>query len=301
MAPVSTHYGISGPVPFLDVDTAVDNKWFIDPRVIRLHGDIDPFAEKANQCTETFFNEVLDCMARGRPQQGLWLLQQFLEPRETRLGLARAGFNGHGGAKEVGSWIWDALNNDIYALIAVGRLKQIEDLPLFIAGIDRDITSDITTRIIFEALADFTARMVTVYPQFTAGSHRIGTFKRQSWDATARDWMIKPFDLPVVDGSPLLLVPRRWARRRLLMSAARYYETKVLDYVQLERAVRMSTGRLIKTPKEELMNEPGLGRGRATNLCITRRAHENGEDLIAMFKQFVDMRWTPPSTAPAVP
>ncbi|NKT56397.1 hypothetical protein GS896_27950 [Rhodococcus hoagii] len=74
--------------------------------------------------------------------------------------LAKSGFSGHGGAEDVGSWIWQALNNDIYALIAVGKLKQIEDLPLFIEGIDKDITSDITTRIIFEALADFTAHMI---------------------------------------------------------------------------------------------------------------------------------------------
>ncbi|MBM4490615.1 hypothetical protein GS471_22010 [Rhodococcus hoagii] len=177
MAPITVHYGITGPVPFLDVDTTVDNKWFVDPHAIRLHGDVDPFAEKANKCTETFFDEVLHCMSHGTPQRGLRLLQRFVEPWETRLGLAKSGFSGHGGAEDVGSWIWQALNNDIYALIAVGKLKQIEDLPLFIEGIDKDITSDITTRIIFEALADFTAHMIDTYPQFKSGGHRIGTVK----------------------------------------------------------------------------------------------------------------------------
>ncbi|NKZ98797.1 hypothetical protein GTA26_25790 [Rhodococcus hoagii] len=90
---------------------------------------MDPFAEKANKCTETFFDEVLHCMSHGTPQRGLRLLQRFVEPWETRLGLAKSGFSGHGGAEDVGSWIWQALNNDIYALIAVGKLKQIEDLP----------------------------------------------------------------------------------------------------------------------------------------------------------------------------
>ncbi|NKT56398.1 hypothetical protein GS896_27955 [Rhodococcus hoagii] len=47
--------------------------------------------------------------------------------------------------------------------------------------------------------------------------------------------MDKSFELPVVDGKPLLLVPSSWARPSLLMSATRYYETKVLDYAQLER------------------------------------------------------------------
>ncbi|MBM4497005.1 hypothetical protein GS426_19965 [Rhodococcus hoagii] len=88
----------------------------------------------------TFFDEVLHCMSHGTPQRGLRLLQRFVEPWETRLGLAKSGFSGHGGAETSGSWIWQALNNDIYALIAVGKLKQIEDLPLFIEGIDKDIT-----------------------------------------------------------------------------------------------------------------------------------------------------------------
>ncbi|QYB01180.1 hypothetical protein I1A62_28415 [Rhodococcus sp. USK10] len=156
-------------------------------------------------------------------------------------------------------------------------------------------TSDITTRIIVEALADSTASMVAIYPQFTSGSHRVDTFKLQAWDVTSRAWVIKSFELPVADGSPLLLVPSGWAGSTLLMSAGRYYETKVLGYAQLERAVRSSTGKLVKTPKDQLMNEPGLGRGRVTNLNVTRRAHENDEDLIAKFKQFVDMKWVRPT------
>ena len=101
-------------------------------------------------------------------------------------------------------------------------------------------TSDITTRIIVEALADSTASMVAISPQFTSGSHRVDTFKVQAWDVTSRAWVIKSFELPVADGSPLLLAPSGWAGSTLLMSAGRYYETKVLGYAQLERAVRVS-------------------------------------------------------------
>ncbi|AHK35323.1 hypothetical protein OPAG_08125 [Rhodococcus opacus PD630] len=295
MAPITTFYGITGPVPFLDVDIAVDNRMFVDPHAIRLHGASDRFAVRANECTESFFEEILQCVFAGNERRGLWLLQRFLEPWETRLGLAQRGFSGHGGAEDVGSWIWRALNHDINALLQVGLLKQIEDLPLFIEGIDRDITSDITTRIIFEALAEFTSHMIDRFPQFNSSGHRVDTFQCQAWDSAAREWAIKSFDLPVAGGKPLLLVPHSWARSTLLMSATRYYETKVLDYAQLERAVRLHTGKLVKTPKDQLMTEPGLGRGRVTNLNVTRRAHANNDDLIAKFKQFVDMKWTPPS------
>lgn len=62
MALITDYYGISDdPVPFLNVDTAVDNKMFVDPCAIRLAGDTDPFFAQANQCTETFFAEVAQC------------------------------------------------------------------------------------------------------------------------------------------------------------------------------------------------------------------------------------------------
>ncbi len=81
--------------------------------------------------------------------------------------------------KTLGSWIWQALNNDIYALIRRRQAQADRGPPLFIEGIDKDITSDITTRIIFEALADFNAHMIDTYPQFKSGGHRIGTVKCQ--------------------------------------------------------------------------------------------------------------------------
>ncbi|USI92840.1 hypothetical protein [Rhodococcus pyridinivorans] len=294
MAPVTTHYGIIGPVPFLDVDISVDNRMFIDPHAIRLCHGLGPFAAAANHCTTTFFDEVTACVgATGASvrQRGLELLQRFEEPWETRLGMAAQGFHGHGGAEDVGMWIWNALNTDLEALVRVGILRQIEDLPLFVEGIDRDITSDITTRIVFDPLADFTADVVARYPQFTAGRHRIDTFSRQVWDPHRRQWNQKSVTLPVAGGKPLLLVPRHWARPTLLMSAGRYYETSVLSFAQREQSVITSNGKILKTPKDVLKTQPGLERGRNTNLAVTQRAHRKDADLVAVFRDFVRAKW----------
>ncbi|MGO4614911.1 hypothetical protein AB4305_01070 [Nocardia sp. 2YAB30] len=99
----------------------------------------------------------------------------------------------------------------------------MEDLPLFVEGIDKDITSDIATRVTFEALANFTDHMVERYPQFSRLGHHTETARCQAWDVGTRDWMVKPFRLPIAAGRPLLLVPRGWVRPNLLMSANRYY------------------------------------------------------------------------------
>ncbi|MBN9612437.1 MAG: hypothetical protein J0H64_03040, partial [Actinobacteria bacterium] len=175
----------------------------------------------------------------------------------------------------------------VEALVRIGLLKQIEDLPLFVDGVDRDITSDITTRIIFEALVKFTAQMLVQYPEFTSEEHQVGRFTKQIWSTDALDWVDVEVTLPIADGKALLLVPTGWARPTLLMSAGRYYETSVLTFAQLEQAVVGSDGKLIKTPKDQLKKQAGLGRGRSTNLAVTMRAFEKGEDLLAAFKTFV--------------
>ncbi len=173
------------------------------------------------------------------------------------------------------------------ALVRIGVLKQIEDLPLFVEGVDRDITSDITTRIIFDALVKFTAQMLVQFPEFSEGGHRIGAFTKQIWSTDALEWVDVEVTLPVADGKALLLVPTGWARPTLLMSAGRYYETSVLTFAQLEQAVLGSDGKFIKTPKDRLKKQMGLGRGRSTNLAVTMKAFEKGEDLLAAFKAFV--------------
>ena len=291
---ITAHFGIDDPVPFVDVDVSIDNRLFVDPRAIRLQGPTNPIASHANRCTESFFATTARNVLSSNPadhRTGRRLLQKFEEPWETRLGLAANGFSGHGGADDVGVRIWDTLSNDVEALLRVGLLREVEDLPLFVEGIDRDIMSDITTRIIFQPLADFTADIVASFPQFTSRGRRVGNFQRQVWDPSTNDWGTATVQLPVVNSRPLLLVPASWVSANLLMSAGRYYETSVLSYAQLEQAVYSRSGRLLTTPKRLLKKQPGLGRGRATNLRVTQRAVDGDADLLASFKSFVDARW----------
>jgi hypothetical protein len=290
---ITEHFGIPGPVPFLDVEVTTDNRLFIDPHAIRLRTEPEPFITQANSCTTSFFNSVALCATAPAGSldriSGQALLQRFGEPRETRLGLAEAGFNGHGGADGIGSSIWHAFTHDLRALVDVAVLGHIEDIPLFVEGVDRDITSDLTTRIIFGPLADFTAEMMNHYPQFRATDKAVNV-SRQVWDPLGAKWRFRDLELPAVAGRPLVLVPRGWARPRLLMSAGRYYETSVLSYAQLERAVVIKE-RLIKTPKDRLRWQKDLVRGRMTNLSVTLRAQTKADNLVAGFTDFVDDRY----------
>lgn len=290
MPTITEYYGISEPVPFINVEVTADNRLYVDPHAIRLRKSGQPFADHALLCLDTFTQQITESILEGTPaslRRGEQILQRFVEPWETRLGMSCHGFHGHGGGDIVGTWIWNVLTDDVEALVRIGVLKQIEDLPLFVNGVDRDITSDITTRIIFDALVKFTEQMLAQYPEFTREEHQVGTFSKRIWSTDALDWVDVEVTLPVADGKALLLVPTGWARPTLLMSAGRYYETSVLTFAQLEQAVLGSDGKLIKTPKDRLKKQTGLSRGRSTNLAVTMKAFEKGENLLAAFKAFV--------------
>lgn len=300
MTTVTQYYGINTSVPFADVNVYDDTELFVDAFAIRMGLGPTTFGAAANFCTETFFDEVTRCAVSGnaaRQRRGLELLQQFEEPRETRLGLSEFGCNGHGGADGVGQDIWDVLTGDAVALVEVGVLKRIEELPLFVAGVGNDITSDLTTRVIFQPLVDFTNDMVSSIPALS-GKTGMRSVVRQVWDPTAVAWADKRVSLPTVDGKPLLLVPQAWVRHNLTLNATRFYDTSLLSHVQSERSVRARDGRLLKTPKDRLRIETDLKRSYETIIRVVEEAYgKNHSNLVEEFRRFAQERYLP--TTPA--
>lgn len=293
MATITSHYGISRPVPFIDVDIDVDNRLFLDACAIRMAAGAEPYRSDALHCLETFFKSIARAAMSSDPAvraHGHALLQRFVEPWETRFGLAVAGFRGHGGGDDIGSAIWNALTTDLVALMGVGVLSRVEHLPLFVEGVGDDITSDVTTRLMFSALARFTRAVVGVYPEFTAGSGVTEVVERQVWDSISLDWRPESMELPTVNGEPLVLVPRKWARKNLLMSSERFYEKTVLDFVQAESAMVLSGGSMLTTPKRVLRTDPQTPPGVRTNGRVTLRALESDTDLVAMYEEHVRAR-----------
>lgn len=298
---ISEYYNIDRPVPFADVDVHDDNRLFLDPHMVRLRPEPAPFGRNAVLCLDSFLNEIVLCVRDGSSQaaaRGERILQQFREPPETRLGMCASGSRGHGGAAIIGKSIWDALSGDLKAFVRVGVLRHLEELPLFVNGVDRDITSDLTTRIIFEPLARFTESMLLRFPELTMGTGQVAAVTRIVWDPRTLAWREATMTLPEVEGHPLLLIPKSWIRTSLLMSASRFYSVSVLDYAQTEQTILHSDGRVSRPSKKSLQRQPGLEMTRRTNRRVTLRALEHSaEDLVRAFTNFVDERLDTESSA----
>lgn len=294
MRTVTQYYGITGDVPFLDVNVDNDNRLFVDPFKIRMGLGPTTFVNAANNCTASFFDEVTSAVVSADPvarARGLDLLQHFEEPRETRLGMSKFGFDGHGGGDGVGQDMWDTFDGDAGVLVRVGVLHQIEDIPLFVPGVDKDVTSDLTTRVVFQPLVDFTSDCIAMFPRL-AGGTGIRSFTRRVWDPQSLSWVQKSVDLPTVDDRPLMLIPEEWTTRNLLLNAGRLYDTELLSYVQNERAVRTAKGKLLKTSKDTLRKDPQLHPDYHTIIRIVEEAHGKGTNIVADFKRWASERYS---------
>lgn len=288
MATITRIYKISGPVPFLDIEPEKDNLLFNDPCRIRIHAEHSSYAAAAKVEMETFLTLVARKIMAGDLDSAYKLLGRFNEPNETRLGMALRKFRGRGGGDEIGQGIATAMATDLRPLLDIGILKHLENLPLFVPGIDRDITSDITTRLVFNTLINFTQDMMRLYPQLGREVHQ-GEY--QIWDSQTNSWNVRTATLPSVNGSPLLLVPAEWTGPHLLMSARRYYEKTILDWVQEQHAVSMPNGKITRPPKKSLQTRSGYTSGRDTNVRLTLLASEDSVNLVDEFTAYVEQRY----------
>lgn len=285
---VSDHYGITGDVPFLNVHVDRDNLLFLDPSAIR-NARNDPLAARAHGLLLDFFGEVLRCRRSGSTadqDKGLRLLRRLHEPNETRLGMCIGPVAGHAFGDELGERLWDDLGSNSAARTAV--LNRLEDLPLFVDGVGPDLVSDLSTRVIFEVLADFTHRMTVRYPQLAAGQT---TTTVELWDGTFRIWRPRPLTLPYVDPHPLLLVPKPWVYWRNLMNPMAFYNRYGTQTVQRERTVHTPNGRRLAPSKARIRRE--FPHVRRLNIQQAVKYREHGEDLVAAYREWVDSEFAP--------
>lgn len=291
---VVTYYNIRRPYPFVNVDVFVDMPLVVDPQAIRLSSSPQPFAREAIYCLESFWSLVVQYVRDGSElalAQAELLLGSFKEPKENRMGVTCGGISGRGSAHVIAKRIVAVLTHEAYGLMQAGSVGQIDLVPLFVRGIGRDIMSDITTRIAFGPLVSFTQWVTDTYPEFSTPGHRVSLFRRQVWDPSAGQWLEKEMMLPVAGGNPLLLVPNEWVRSDLLMSANRFYKTKVLDFVQQTKAAYLPDRKLHIPTKKELRAYPNLHGTHKTNIRVTLQALDAGDDLVSNFQDHVNKKW----------
>jgi hypothetical protein len=243
-------FDLPNTVPFVDVDVNNDNVIFLDPSAIR--NSTGTYAVRAQARLVQFFDELI--RRRQSPnfadrRDGLSVFQRMREPGETRLGYSAAGTDGKGFGPGLGKLLWDALGQPICQEHALSR---IEHLPLFLPGIDRDLISDMVTRIVMDILVDYTQDMMRQYPVLAAETV---TRKVMVWDDQTMDWSSVEYDLPFIGGKQLVLIPREWVTPRLLMHPNPYYNRYTTSALQEEQTTYDRDGKAVRPYKWQIKAE----------------------------------------------
>lgn len=248
---VSRYFHLNRPQPaldFVDVDVRGDTKLFVDPSAIRhMSGD---WSMECVSLLQDFFATVLAHIREGRNGRAQELLVELGEPNETRLGLSRRIARGRGVGPKFAEAIWKALSASTAA--ATGLLSDLEDMALFIGGIDKDIVSDITTNIIRGPLLRYTQGMCEIYgiPMTP------GVWPGPLWDLQTHKWTSVYEQMPLAAGRKLLLVPKVIVRRQITYSSSDYSTNYVMPYLRgLELNAMSSLVQVLKNGTRRVTNK----------------------------------------------
>jgi len=281
LIPVTQAFGLPTPTPFLDVFVDTDTPFVLDPSAVR--NSRHPLASKAQDYLRSFFTEVLRCRdsaVQADQLRGRQLLEALHEPNETRLGLTEDGSQGKAFGPEMGRRLWEELQTLICRSAALSRL---EDLPLFVPGVGKDLTSDLTTRVIFAVLIEYTQEMMKVYPSLAASAV---TLPVRLWDPLNLEWYEKDVCLPFAFGKQLLVIPLEWTNGDVRMAPIPFYNHKATQTLQIEQTVTHN-GVKMKPSKRQLRKQnPDVKKLNSTQTVTYLQDYER--NLVQEFREDVD-------------
>ncbi len=241
MAKVSEYFNLQktqAELDFVNVEVFGDNSLFIDPFAISQR--LDPLGRACNSAVIEFFARIVEAIRIGNEQIALELLSHLREPNETRLGYSMNEPRGAGIGKDQSHDLFLALKDS--SAIRTGFISSLQECELVIPGIDRDKISDLTTNIIRGHLCDYTFKQCDLLGIPTQMTPLPPVFNEEQ-----NQWESQYHNIPLVEGQPLLLVPKVFVRFIPAYNHVKYYRHYVLDYLRAEAL--SASNSLVKTLK----------------------------------------------------
>lgn len=254
MAHFAAAFGLNlsqAELDFVDVNIETDNRLYLDPYAIQIKED-----EWSNLCGDhitSFFNEVLDALRQGNDARARHLLNHLHEPNETFLGQSKGTPRGRGLGRDKATDVASALKRS--KAFSTGLLSDISEAELFISGIGPDTISDLTTNILRGVLADYTAIQCANHNIETSSVTDIGPV----WSTAKSDWQSIPLNLPIVNGNPVLLIPKYSVRRALSLNSQEFYNHYMVAFLRQEYLdSRSSLVQVFKRSKKEYVTKKSV-------------------------------------------
>lgn len=228
---------------FIDVEVNNDTELFIDPCLIEVGNT--QFCREANATMKDYFDNFYGLYKNHKKYSDkIELFQYAHEINATKLGYG-AGNNGK--AKTTDGMVKTFMSLQTLIDSDIPMSKAI-DLPIFIRDFAEDCMSDMLTNILFSELSKYTIEQCQKYSVPLADMPK----KYHFWDRDTHSWALYKGLGLIVNGSPILLVPKQIVRHNFYYNTEQYFRNVVLERKQAEQTTYDSTGKEIKPAKRHL-------------------------------------------------
>lgn len=218
--------GSQAELDFVDVDTSRDMRLFVDPHFLASRSD--PWSIEASRTIRSFFSYFLGLLNDGQTIEAQGLFDHLHEPNETCLGFSRKQPRGNGVGNQDAYRIFQSLAESKAA--KTGLLEDLEDCRLFVRGIDKDKTSDMTTNIIRGHLIEYTQNQCKLWGIPLVPDSPSGFF----WNCGTRSWENGYCENLLVGRKRILLVPKAVVSYSKAHTPRRYHQHFILNFLQHE-------------------------------------------------------------------
>lgn len=207
---------------FVDVCLDKDNQVFIDPALLEMAQD--SWGKEANECLQSFFDEMFCAMKKNCEQE---VLCHSGEQNATKLGYGSTGVNGKGKTQ---TGLQDSLRGLKLLLGKIPTISKSVDIPVLVEGFAEDCMSDLITNILHEKLNQFTAAQMHKYEIPSNGRVEFWT-----WDRNQRSWVLVNKESWLYKGKEILMVPKNIVRSNYLFKAHQYLYSVIADRIREEK------------------------------------------------------------------
>ncbi|HSV01881.1 MAG TPA: hypothetical protein VLI41_01640 [Phenylobacterium sp.] len=211
---------------FVDIDTDCDTRLFVDPYAIDIRGDA--WSSECSRHLRSFFSALINALRQGQDARAEHLASHLHEMGETYLGMSSGTPRGRGIGREQALQILDALRNS--RAVQTGLLSELAEAELFIEGIGSDKISDLTSNILRGPFLEYTRAQANLWGMPLERNIALAPI----WDPNREDWVQGPRETLMVEGHPVILVPKFSVRRVLTLNSQEFYNNHMVTYLQQE-------------------------------------------------------------------
>lgn len=263
---------------FVNIFAYKDLPVFLDPYGISAIGT--EWSQKCEMSIRSYFQYLIESIQKNKVRQTNQLLDALHEVNEIGLGYSRGIPKGRGIGKEQSNILKEIFQRS--SAMQSGDIRDIADCALLIPGINRDKISDITANILKKELIEFTMQQCRILDIPMSRVPMNNIFQSE----TGRFVSSYEF-LPIIEGSPKILLPISSVRRQPELSKETFYRKYILEYLRAEHlhagdslAFVLKNGALRVSIKDLKMNYP-------MSVDLIYKFSKNNPDVLGTYKKFI--------------